>query len=332
MSALSIYFLKDLVGIIAEFDGLRLASTSEDVEGVITQTVERVWREFRENRDTQIKHPAIHAWIHENGVPSVETRHQFSQRVRGASAELSEELGAEFGRCTNAALDVVEEQYGADSLTPAYFQALETAFHQAENDYNLRLIWPRLCDALLAVQADAIKQKALAMLEEEAGQPVSEELLSPEVLRNAATAMQQTSPPLLRRLLPADFKRNIQQVKDFLADSNRKPDLDAIRVLDLSGLGLTIIPLEIAALPFPDLEGLYLYENRLDALPEGFLQNVLNLQDLQIDPSCSIPRGFRVMPAPPAHPHPPHDPFPFPIPTPPSAPYPYSLPQESKRS
>ena len=104
--------------------------------------------------------------------------------------------------------------------------------------------------------------------------------------------------PKLRDALPQAVPRphlqTVQQVKNWLSDPANQASLAQITHLDLSNLGLTTIPAEFTALQLPNLTELSLHQNRLTALPDGFLQNAHQLQELDLSGNrlAALPDGF----------------------------------------
>jgi hypothetical protein len=82
------------------------------------------------------------------------------------------------------------------------------------------------------------------------------------------------------------------QIKDWLRANAAL--LATIEGLDLSSLDLTMIPDEFASLALPNLQKLYLFENKLAALPAHFGANWNRLQKLglSINKLSSLPEGF----------------------------------------
>ena len=104
--------------------------------------------------------------------------------------------------------------------------------------------------------------------------------------------------PKLRAALPQAAPppdlQTVEQVKNWLSDPANQASLAQITLLNLSNLGLTTIPTEFATLQLPNLTELSLNDNRLTALPNGFLQNAPLLRSLYLGNNllAALPNGF----------------------------------------
>jgi Leucine-rich repeat (LRR) protein len=158
-------------------------------------------------------------------------------------ADLNKLYEGVYQKCTameNPQLAVRAKEATSGSFKPVNFQRLEAAARQAENDWNLKRIWPDIAKKL-------------------------------EIPLHPMTG---------------------DQIRASLRENEAR--FAGIHHLNLSELGLTMIPDEIASLALPNLLVLNLSKNRLKALPHNFGVNWNQIQtlNLQRNQLSTLPDNF----------------------------------------